>query len=602
MTCRYLGHVSALMAGCWLAMASSAYAQAVRTQVVQEDGKWQLLRDGKPYFIKGVGGDESRQLIVDLGGNSLRTWGADDLEPKLDEAKRLGLSVTVGIWLPQERSGFSYDDADKVAAQLERVRQVIAKYKDHPAVLMWGLGNEVEGYKNGDNAAVWLAVNSISAMAKKLDPNHPTMTVVAEIGGARIKSINQLCPDIDIVGINTYGGITSVADRYRQLGGKKPYVITEFGPLGTWEVGKNSYGALVEQTSTQKADFYRKGYAAAIGSQQGLCLGSYVFLWGQKQEATATWFGMFLSDGTRLEQLQAIGELWSGQPAKMHAPKIEPIQIEHGDVVGPGQMVNATVKVTDPDGSPIRVTWELHREPATTGVGGDYEEPTKPIAHAIVSSDNERAQIQMPSQAGVYRLYAIARDDQHYGATANVPLLVKADSAAAKQSADAIKLPLVIFGDGAPPSGYVASGWMGNNQAIAMDEKCTTSPHSGLTCLKVQYRAPDNFGGAVWQDPANDWGDQDGGLNLSGAKKLTFWARGENGGEKVEFKFGLLDNSKKFFDTASGDTSVTLTKDWTQYTIDLDGKDMSKIITGFCWVLAGQGAPVTFYLDDVQYE
>ncbi len=593
--------ISALILGCCLTVACTAQAQAIRTQVVQQDGKWELLRDGKPYFIKGAGGDESRQLIIDLGGNSLRTWGADNLQSKLDEAKRLGLSITVGIWLPQERSGFSYDDADKVAAVVERAQQVITKYKDQPAVLMWGLGNEMEGYKNGDNPAVWATVNKVAAMAKKIDPNHPTMTVIAEIGGARIKSINQLCPDIDVVGINTYGGIMSVADRYRQMGGTKPYVITEFGPLGTWEVGKNSYGALVEQTSTEKADFYRKGYEAAIGSQQGLCLGSYVFLWGQKQEATTTWFGMFLPDSTRLEQLQAINELWTGQPAKAHAPKIDPIQIEHGDVVTPGQTVNATVKVTDPDGSSIKVAWELHREPTTTGVGGDYEEPTKPIAHAIVSSTNDQAQIQMPTEPGIYRLYAIARDDQHYGATANVPLLVKAGQPSSA-TADAMRLPLVIYGDGAPASGYFASGWMGNNQAIAMDDKCTTSPHSGSTCLKIQYKAADNFGGVVWQNPAKNWGDNDGGLNLTGAKKLTFWARGETGGEKVEFKFGVLDKTKKFSDTASGGMTVTLTKDWTQYTIDLDGKDMSKIITGFCWVLAGQGSPVTFYLDDVQYE
>jgi hypothetical protein len=214
----------------------------------------------------------------------------------------------------------------------------------------------------------------------------------------------------------------------------------------------------------------------------------------------------------------------------------------------------------------------------------------------------------MPKDAGAYRLYAIARDDQHTGATANVPLLIKEGAPSIKADADVpqqtgkVKLPLVISGDGALASGYFASGWMGNNQAIAMDEKCTTSPHSGSTCLKVEYKATDNFAGVVWQNPANNWGDQPGGLDLTGAKILTFWARGENGGEKVEFKFGVIDKDKKFFDTASGGTAVTLTKDWKQYDIDLQDKDMSRIITGFSWVLAGQGAPVTFYLQDIQYE
>ena len=222
MSCKSIGNVAVLVA--WFSFATAgAFSQAIKTEVVQQDGKWEMLRDGKPYFVKGVGGDESLKIVVDLGGNSVRTWGADDLGPKLDEAQRLGLSVTVGIWLAQERSGFDYDDVDKVAAQYEKARNVILKYKDHPAVLMWGLGNEMEGYKNGDKAAaIWMAVEAIAAMAKKLDPNHPTMTVIAEIGGARIKSIDQLCPDIDVVGIPTpTGGITSVTGSISAIGWKE---------------------------------------------------------------------------------------------------------------------------------------------------------------------------------------------------------------------------------------------------------------------------------------------------------------------------------------------------------------------------------------------
>jgi hypothetical protein len=600
---------------CCLMFTSIGQAEAIKTELVQHDGKWELLRAGKPYLIKGVGGSGSRQALADLGGNSFRTWDADNLGPQLDEAQRLGLSVTVGIWLGQERTNFSYNDADKVSAQYERARQAILKYKDHPAVLMWSLGNEMEGYKNGDNAAIWSAVNNIASMAKKLDPNHPTMTVIAELGGDRIKNINRLCPDIQIVGINTYAGITTVGQRYHSLGGVKPYVITEFGPVGTWETGKNSYGALVEPTSTQKAAFYRQGYHAAVELQPGVCLGSYAFLWGWKQEATATWFGMLLPDGTRTESVEAVAELWSGKPPQNHAPKIEPVQIQGSDIVAPGQIVDATVRVTDPDGDPISVQWQLHHEPSAVGIGGDFEASTRQYPDAIVSASKDHVQIRMPADSGAYRLYAIARDGQNNGATANVPLLVKegaqpaaAVEAPAQAEAGApaetakVKLPLVIYGPDAPPSGYVPTGWMGNNQAIAMDEKSTTLPHQGAACLKVEYKAPDNFGGVVWQNPANNWGDQSGGRDLTGAKKLTFWARGENGGEKVEFKFGVLDKSKKFFDTGSGATAVSLTKDWKQYDIDLQDKDMSRIITGFGWVLAGQGAPVTFYLQDIQYE
>ena len=90
------------------------------------------------------------------------------------------------------------------------------------ALLLWAVGNEMEGYEEGSNPKIWKAVNDIAAMIKELDPNHPTMTVTADIGGGRIKSINELCPDIDIHGVNSYGGAPSLLDRYRAAGGTKP--------------------------------------------------------------------------------------------------------------------------------------------------------------------------------------------------------------------------------------------------------------------------------------------------------------------------------------------------------------------------------------------
>ena len=218
-----------------------------------------------------------------------------------------------------ERSGFNYNDDAKVAAQFESAKAAILKYKDHPAVLLWGIGNEMEGYQNGDNPKIWKAVNDIAAMAKQVDPNHPTMTVIAEIGGARVKCIHQYCLSIDIVGINSYGGCALIAKRYVDAGGIKPYVITEFGTAGTWEIPKTSYGAVQEPTSTQKAEMYRKNYEGGIAAHPELCLGSYAFTWGWKQEGTLTWFGMLISDGGKTEACETMSELWTGKPVANHA-------------------------------------------------------------------------------------------------------------------------------------------------------------------------------------------------------------------------------------------------------------------------------------------
>ena len=165
-----------------------------------------------------------------------------------------------------------------------------------------------------------------------------------------------------------------------------------------------------------------------------------------------------------------------------------------------------------------------------------------------------------------------------------------------------IPLPFVIYGPNANTTPYSPTGWMGNMNALAVNERSAEYPRSGATCIKVEYKATGGWAGVVWQDPANDWGDKDGGQNLTGATKLTVWARGLTGGENVEFYFGVIKSEKPFPDSDTGRIAVTLTREWKQYTIDLTGKNLTRIKTGFGWSLAGSTKPVTFYIDDIQYE
>ncbi len=186
------------------------------------------------------------------------------------------------------------------------------------------------------------------------------------------------------------------------------------------------------------------------------------------------------------------------------------------------------------------------------------------------------------------------------GLGTSVQTLRAEDAPAAKP----VKLPFTVFDEkGSPNNHYISSGWMGNAKGTKMDDGCTTNPHGGQTCLRVEYSDAGEWAGIVWQDPANDWGDLSGGWNLTGAKKLKCWARGDKGGEIVSFKFGVLGTEKKYADSASGDISdIKLTKEWTEYTIDLAGKNLTRIKTGFVWTLAGQKSPVVFFLDDIRFE
>lgn len=588
-----LGVAGAMMLG-----SSFSFAE---TKLVQEGDRWKLVVDGQPFPVRGVGGSTQLGLAAEAGANSLRTWGVDELGTLLDQAHAAGMKVAVGIWLGHERHGFDYTNVQQVHEQYERARVAIETYRHHPAVLLWSIGNEMEGFGEGDNAAIWSAVNNIAALAKRLDPTRPTMTVIAEVGGSRVAAIHKLCPDIDIVGINSYAGASSLPERYRKAGGRKPYLVTEFGPPGTWEVGKTSFGAIIEPTSSAKGGYYRAAVQAF--SADPLNLGHYAFLWGYKQEGTATWFGMLLPDGSRLAAVDVMQEIWTGKAAENRVPVVEPIVLSASDRSKPGATMTATVVATDPENDPLTFKWELHLEPEEVKLGGDKEEAPPVFPEAILKAEGATAEIRLPETPGVYRLFVFVRDGKGGAAVATTPILAEGvrPAAAAGARGPSVKLPVVVFADNAEPT-WIPSGWMGNIAAIRATPDHAENPRSGARSFRFDYLANDGFGAIAWQFPANDWGDEPGSINVTGATKLTFYARGQEGGERVEFKFGILDRSKRYPDSASGGIAVTLAREWKRYEIDVSGLDLSSIKTGFVWSVAGQGRPITFFLDDIQFE
>lgn len=391
-----------------LALAAGAHAQ---TRIVKVANGWQLQRNGKPYFIRGAGGARNLELLAASGGNSIRTWGADAAGGLLDKAQSLKLSVTVGIWLGHKEHGFRYDDAAKVAEQHAASLAHVSRYKDHPALLCWSLGNEMENGFEGDD--VWKAVEALAADVKRLDPNHPVMTVVAEVSQDKIDKIKRLCPSLDLLGINTYGGASTLAERLKTFGWDRPYVVTEFGPLGPWEVGKTSWGAAIDMTSTQKGETYRNHYQKAIVAGGARCLGGYAFLWDDKVEGTATWFGMFLPQtGERLAPADTLIQLWSGKPPKNRAPELLSLEsAAGGKEIGGGESLSATWSVRDPERDRLSVRWEIRRED-----GGFVDEGPGSLTGATLNA---------PKAAGAYRLFVTVRDGKGGAATGNIPFRVR---------------------------------------------------------------------------------------------------------------------------------------------------------------------------------
>jgi hypothetical protein len=407
-------------------------SSAVR--VVCKDGVYQILRNGEPYFIKGAGGRDRLEELVKAGGNSIRTWHARDLSDLLNRAAEAGLTVTVGLWLPHERHQFDYSDDAAVDNVVNRALETVKTYRDHPAVLMWGIGNEVEG--DGSNPKVWQTVNDIARKIKVLDPNHPTMTVVAGTSHGKIRRFVTQCPDVDVLGVNAYGDLGRLPEKLKRQGLNRPYVVTEFGPFGWWQVDKTPWGAELEPTSTQKAETYLAGYRAAVLGEPDLCLGAYAFLWGDKQEHTRTWFGMFLPEGQRTGSVDVMTLMWTGDWPSNRSPVLRSLAVRGAagetatqqpsqHVYPPRAKLECRVEAHDPDGDSLTVRWELRSESTDKKTGGDREEPPPAHPEAVIASDGVTAVIETPEQAGAYRVFVYVLDDKGNAATANVPILVK---------------------------------------------------------------------------------------------------------------------------------------------------------------------------------
>ena len=583
---------------CFLAEQSTV-GQAVKVSLEKNESGFQLKRAGKPYYINGAGGEASFEFLAKSGGNSGRLWGVGETTlARLDEAHKNGISVALGIWLEHERHGFDYSDKTAVEKQTKAVLEAVKKYKDHPAVLVWGIGNEMEGFEAGDNPLIWGHIENVCQLVKKEDPNHPTMSVIAEVGGNKIPALHKHCPSLDIVGINSYGGSASVGKRYRESGGSKPYIVTEFGPVGTWEIQKNQIDAIEEPTSGEKAKMYVDAIRAFKADKE-FCLGSYAFLWGDKQEGTPTWFGMLLPNGKKLAALDAVSQEWTGKPASNLCPVIESLELVGKNSVQADDLVEVKLKASDPEKRLLSVKWVVAKDADQFITGGDKQASPPDFSDSIKRSSSSGVTFRAPKLGGLYRVFAYV-DDGVGAATANI--VIRVEGKALEDPGKKVALPYVLYDEPEKAIDFSPSGFMGNVDKIKVDAACKDNPKSGSNCISCLYDSGSGWGGVVWQSPENDWGDKPGGIDVSGAKKLTFWVRGNDGDEKIKFGFGLVGRDKPYFDTAKKELEVELSKEWRQVTLDIAGMDLRRIKSGFFWAAGSTGKSFKFYLDNIEFK
>lgn len=403
-----------------LAAALPAAAPPAMAATVEVQGE-AILVDGKPFAVVGAAGQTRFGLLKQLGATTVRTYG-DETGFVLDEAQKVGLKVIAGFWLEHPRRGFSYTDLAKVGPQLQRLTEFVNRYKNHPALLMWGLGNEVEA-DVADDAHVWSGIEEAAKVVRRLDPKHPTLAVLAETGTDKVTRFRRHAPSIQVLGVNSYGeALPSLPDRVRAQGWKGPLIVTEMGPLGQWQAPRTPWGAAIEPSSDEKAAMLSRWFSALQPKVQGYI----VFYWGQKQEVTPTWHSLLLQGGEYTRTAEAMAAAWGGNtPQGNRSPRISLFRLPQGNEWNRDQTMRAEIAVDDPDGDPFGVVWQVMAESTDLKTYGDAEQAPPAFPQAIREPGPKGATIAAGLQPGNYRLFVTARDGKGAAATANLPFRVR---------------------------------------------------------------------------------------------------------------------------------------------------------------------------------
>jgi len=405
-------------------------AAPAKVELKQTDGKYRLWVDGKEFYVRGAGCEFGNiEKLGQHGANSFRTWrtenGQSSGQEILDRAEKAGLLVLMGLELVPDRKGFDYNDSAAVARQFADVKQQVLKYKDHPALLGWLIGNELNLFYK--NPKVWEAVNDVAKFIHEVDPNHPAATALAGISKQAVDEIKKRAPALDFITVQFYGDIVNLQKRLAEAQLTGPYMVTEWGATGHWEVRTTEWKAPIEETSSQKAKAFAERYEKAIAADPLRCLGSYVFLWGQKQERTPTWYGMFTQAGDEMETVDAMHRIWNGSAPANGTPRVKSITLNGKTAydnirLKPEEPIAAVIDSADPDGDAIQYIFEIMPESTDLGTGGDFE--TTPPILASVKSDKGTLELKAPAKEGAYRLFFYARDGKGHCGTGNIPFFV----------------------------------------------------------------------------------------------------------------------------------------------------------------------------------
>jgi beta-glucuronidase len=241
-----------------------SYHQSVGVRTVRVDGI-RFLINGEPFYFTGFGkhedlpvigkGHSDAYLVHDfellkwIGANSFRTSHYPYAEDVLDYADRQGIVIIDetaavglnmglggGIFGGQGYQTFSPDTVNDATREVhaQAIRELIARDKNHPSVVLWSIANEPESDTEGSEKYF----QPLFDVAREADPTRPVGFVnvmLAPHGKCRVSQFG------DVLMLNRYygwyvnpGDLAAAEIAWEEelkgwAGDGKPIIITEYG-------------------------------------------------------------------------------------------------------------------------------------------------------------------------------------------------------------------------------------------------------------------------------------------------------------------------------------------------------------------------------------
>jgi hypothetical protein len=396
--------------------------------IAKTQGRYTLYRNGQPFRIRGGAGYTFLPQLKAAGGNTIRTWDTVGLGAILDEAQHNNLAVIAG--LPMPASSYVYDfyqDKTKVEAQYKAFNGIVQRYKHHPALLMWCVGNELDFPYRLRYRPFYRSMNRLVKMIHATDPDHPVTTTIANFSRREIVNLRLKIPELDLISINTFGALHTLRGDLDMFSWfwDGPYLISEWGIPGPWESEYTAWDAPIENTSTKKAEQYRNLYEKQVPHNDPRCLGDLVFFWGQKQERTPSWFSLFSEKGEFSAAAGVLRQLWTGRPPEAKAPQLQYMLVDgkgakDNILCKPGSLHTASILMPAPDTAIARLHWKVQQEDWYAG----QDTLRTWLDTTVLSPGMRRLTFAAPLKEGPYRIYIDIFDKHGNFATANTPFYV----------------------------------------------------------------------------------------------------------------------------------------------------------------------------------